>query len=81
MGAQAIKLGSCDKHPAYSLGLECRYVAYSQRCFRSVSDTEAARKKNSHIFTRLKIHHHVYISVNMPPMDIPVLAVCRMFVT
>ena len=35
----------------------------------------------SHIFTRLKIHHHIYVIANMPPIDIPVLAVCRMFVT
>ena len=35
----------------------------------------------SHLLTGFKIHHHIYIIVNTPPINIPVLAVCRMFVT
>ena len=37
----------------------------------------------SHLLTRLKIHHHIQLIViaNIPPIDIPVLAVCTMFVT
>ena len=35
----------------------------------------------SHLLTGIKIHYHIYIIANMPPIDILVLAVCGMFVT
>ena len=35
----------------------------------------------SYLLTRLKIHRHIYIIANMPPINILTLSVCRMFVT
>ena len=34
----------------------------------------------SHLFTRLNILHHIISIAHMPPIDIPILAVCTMFV-
>ena len=35
---------------------------------------------HSHLFTRLNIFHHTISIAQMPYIDIPILALCRMFV-
>ena len=35
---------------------------------------------HSHSFARLKVYHHIYSIAHIPHIDIPILAVCRMFV-
>ena len=47
---------------------------------RSWSPISVSIIHNSHLFTMPKIYYHIYSIVHVPHIDIPILAVCRMFV-